>query len=373
MMESTIRENTRYQILTPSGWSDFEGIRRKKADKLVEYKGLRCTPDHKIKLNDTFIEAGVLSDIVKANEYVYDPINVKKYNEYYSNDLISHNCEFQGSSGTLIAGWKLKELVSQDPLHRGSDIRKYAEPIKGRVYAMSVDCSEGKGLDHSAFTVIDITEMPYRQVCSFNSNMISPAEFTQIIHSTAVAYNEASVLIEYENMGPLVADLLFRDFEYENVLRSESAGAKGKRITSRAAGNGVDNGIKMTVGVKATGCSLLKLLIEQNQLIINDKGFIEELKRFSRKANTYCAEEGFNDDMAMTLVVFAWLTGQDYFRNLTDINTLAKLREKTEQQIEEELLPFGFISTGLEDLPIELRYPNEGWLILAEDEMPANF
>jgi len=50
----------------------------------------------------------------------------------------------------------------------------------------------------------------------------------------------------------------------------------------------------------------------------------------------------------MNLVIFAWLTDQTYFKDITDINTLSRLREKTEEQIEEDLLPFGFIDTGNE-------------------------
>jgi hypothetical protein len=91
-------------------------------------------------------------------------------------------------------------------------------------------------------------------------------------------------------------------------------------------------------------------LIEQNQLILSDFNTIQELSRFSKKANSYEAESGTHDDLVMNLVIFAWLTDQTYFKDMTDINTMMMLREKTDEQIEDNLLPFGFIDVG-EDLP----------------------
>jgi len=110
---------------------------------------------------------------------------------------------------------------------------------------------------------------------------------------------------------------------------------------------------------------MLKLLIEQDQLLISDFETIQELSRFSKKRNSYEAEPGAHDDLVMNLVLFAWLTSQGYFKEVTDINTLSKLREKTEEQLNDDLLPFGFIDTG-DDVqksgwrPADAR---EGWMM----------
>jgi hypothetical protein len=260
-----------------------------------------------------------------------------------------YECEFLGSSGTLIAGWKLKELVPKVPIYEKENLRKYKDPIKTNTYVMTVDVSEGKGMDYSAFQVTDITKMPFEQVCTFRSNLITPTEFAQIIHGTALAYNSAAVLIEYASLGPEVSDTLFNDLQYDNLLHTESAGSRGKRI-SDMQGKMIDRGIKMSTIVKSTGCSLLKLLIEQNQLIINDYNTIQELSTFSRKAKSFCAEEGCHDDLVMSYVVFAWLSNQVYFKNLTDINTLAELRDHTQQYIEDNLTPFGFAPSLEEEM-----------------------
>lgn len=258
-------------------------------------------------------------------------------------------CQFLGSSGTLISGAKLKELSPSRPLTQIEGLTQYEKPEKGHTYVVIVDVSRGKGLDYSAFSVIDITSMPYKQVCTFKDNFIGPVDYASTIHRVLKAYNEAYVLIEINDIGAQVADVLYMDFGYENTIFTENAGRMGKRV-SGGFGKSVDRGIRTTKSVKTVGCSILKMLIEQNQLLIPDFNTIQELSRFSKKGNSYEAEPGAHDDLVMTLVLFAWLSDQTYFRDLTDINTMSKLREKTEEQIDEELLPFGFVYDGREEV-----------------------
>jgi hypothetical protein len=257
-------------------------------------------------------------------------------------------CEFLGSSGTLIEGGKLKQLFHKQPITASKGLFMYHKPQEAHTYVCVVDVSRGKGLDYSAFQLIDTTRMPYEQVCVFRDNHISPMEYAEIIHRTVKHYNEASVLVEINDIGEQISELLHYDYEYENVLATESAGRSGKRITA-GFGKNTDKGVRTTKSVKSIGCSILKLLIEQNQLIINDFDTIKELSTFSRKNNSFEAEVGTHDDLVMCLVLFAWLSDQKYFRELTDIHTLAKLREKSEEEMMEEMLPFGFYDDGTTD------------------------
>ena len=258
------------------------------------------------------------------------------------------NVEFLGSSGTLIAGWKLQELVPQIAINEKQGIVQYEKSNKGRTYCGVADVSRGKGLDYSALQIIDVTEMPYKQVCVFRDNMTTPGDFAEIINRLGRQYNSCPILVEVNDIGQQTAETLYFDYEYESMLFTESAGKAGKRITTGASKPGsVDRGIRTTKTVKNVGCSMLKLLIEQNQLIINDYNTIHELSTFSKKNNTYEAEPGNNDDLVMCLVLFAWLTEQKYFKDLTDINTLLMLKEKNEEQLYNDLLPFGFIDDGI--------------------------
>ena len=262
----------------------------------------------------------------------------EKFNQEY-------NGQFLGSSGTLISGAKLKQLAFSQPLYSKEGINQYEKPQKDHVYSMTVDVSRGKGLDYSTFNVIDITSMPYKQVCTFRDNFVAPIDFASIIYRIGTAYNDALVLIEINDIGGQVSDTLLMDFGYESMLHTESGGRAGIRISS-GFGKMSDSGVRTTKSVKAIGCSMLKMLVEQNQIILSDFETIQELSRFSKKANSYEAEPGSHDDLVMNLVIFGWLTSQSYFKEITDINTLHKLREKTEEQIQDDLLPFGFIDSG---------------------------
>lgn len=183
--------------------------------------------------------------------------------------------------------------------------------------------------------------------------MIGAPDYATMIYQMGMLYNEASVLVELNDLGGQVADILYLDYGYENIVMTENAGRSGKRISGGFGGK-VDRGIVTSKGVKGAGCATLKMLIEQQQLIINDFDTIQELSRFSKKGASYEAEPGAHDDTVMPLVLFGWLSTQGYFRDLTDIDTLHKLKEKTDEQIMEELLPFGFIDNGMGD--------GDGWV-----------
>ena len=255
--------------------------------------------------------------------------------------------EFMGSSGTLIAGWKLKELTYQTPIAQHEGLNQYAKPEKKHSYVCIVDVSQGKGLDYSCFQIIDVTTMPYTQVCTYRSNVITTMDYASVVNNICRMYNNAAVLVEVNDVGDQVArDLLF-EFEYPNILYTEHT-PRGKKISSGFGGHGQERGVRTSKTVKAVGCSMMKMLIEQNQLIINDFETIRELSTFSKKRESFEAESGAHDDLVMPLVLFGWMSDQNYFRDLTDINTLMRLREKTDEEMMGDLLPFGFIDDGFD-------------------------
>jgi len=278
-------------------------------------------------------------------------------------------CEFLGSSGTLIAGWKLKQLVYKESIKEVGGIVVYEEPKPEGNYVIVVDVSRGKGLDYSAFQVIDISQMPYIQVGAYRNNMITPVDYAAAVHAAAKYYNDANILVEVNDIGEQVASIIFEEYEYENMLLTENNGREGKRLLSGVAGfNGkADKGIRTTKSVKSIGCSMIKLLIEQNQLIINDFETIREMSTFSQKGTSYEAEPGNHDDLMMCLVLFGWLSNQKFFKELTDINTVINLREMNEEKVFSELVPFGMIDDGQNDFedpkPVTTRGNDYSWLL----------
>lgn len=273
----------------------------------------------------------------------------EKFEQEYSN-------EYLGSSGTLIAGWKLKELKMdvEEPILRNAGIYQYEKPRIGRKYTLVADTSRGKGLDYSAFQIIDTTELPYNQVCIFRDNLVAPIDYAEIVHRMAKTYNDAICLIENNDIGAQVADIIYEDYEYEGVLQTESAGREGKRISGGFGTGKAEKGIRTTKTVKSVGCSMIKMILEQDKMRLHDKATIDEINTFSKKANSYEAESGKTDDLIMCLVLFGWLTNQPYFKDYSDINTLANLREKDEEEIMADLLPFGVIDDHNipDDLPV---------------------
>ena len=274
-------------------------------------------------------------------------------------------CGFLGSSGTLIEGSKLKSLVPRTPIGQTEHMKVYEKPQRDRTYCCVVDVSRGKGLDYSAFQIIDVTEMPYRQVCVFKDNMVTPVDYAEIIYRSIKSYNEAYTLVEVNDIGEQVSEILHYEFEVETLMFTESAGRSGKRI-STGFSKKADKGIRTTKAVKSVGCNMLKMLIEQDQLVLNDFDTINELSTFSRKGNSYEAESGCHDDLTMGLVLFAWMTDQIFFKEITNINTVNELRQRNEEQLAESLLPIGFndYDTNTVSTPIvSTSDNNDNWLI----------
>ena len=282
-----------------------------------------------------------------------------------SNDIERFNqeycVEFLGSSSTLISGAALKSLVHRDPIYQAEGMYKYFEPKSEHMYVCVADVSQGKGLDYSAFSIIDVTEMPYQQVVAFRNNILAPADYAKVLYSTLKAYNNCVILVELNDWGHTLASILWEEYEYDGVLFTENAGRAGKRICSGFGGKAVDMGVRTTNPVKNAGCSMLKLLIEQNQLIPHDHNTIGELATFSLKGKQYQAEAGHHDDLVMGLVLFAWMTDQPFFKEYTDINTLIKLREKTDDELENDLTPFGFMDDHDDDMELAEPEAPEGW------------
>ena len=253
--------------------------------------------------------------------------------------------EFIGSSATLISGAKLRSLAFFDPIYQEECFDIYEQPKPNRLYICTVDCSEGVGGDYSTINVVDVSETPYKQVAKYRNNKLPLLFFPTIIYSVAKRYNEAYVLIETNNIGQQVVDILHYDLEYENIYKLEHHHIKGQSI-SGGFKRSTSFGIKTTKSVKKIGCANLKTLVESDKLIVRDFDTIAEMNTFVRVRDSYEAEEGNNDDLVMGLVLFSWLTAQSYFKDSTNIDIRKVLLEEQNLLGEEELTPVGIIDDG---------------------------
>ena len=262
---------------------------------------------------------------------------------------VEFECEFLGSVGTLVNPAKLKSLVYTDPIKRHNSLDIYENPIEDHNYLITVDVARGIGNDYSAFVIFDITEFPYRVVGKYRNNEIKPMLYPSIIKDVAKAYNGAWLLVEVNDIGDQVANILHFDLEYDNILMCSMRGRNGQVVGSGFSGKKSQLGVRMTASVKKLGCSNLKTLVEDDKLLVSDYEVISELTTFIQKHNSFEAEEGCNDDLAMCLVIFSWLVAQDYFKEMTDNDIRKRLYEEQKNQIEQDMAPFGFLSDGLDE------------------------
>tara|TARA_R100000951_G_scaffold21399_1_gene17814 strand:- start:6393 stop:8039 length:1647 start_codon:yes stop_codon:yes gene_type:complete len=262
---------------------------------------------------------------------------------------IEFECEFLGSVDTLIAPSKLKTLIYENPIKRNAGLDVYQPVIKDHDYVCTVDVARGVGGDYSAFTVIDITEFPHKLVAKYRDNNIKPMLFPSVIYEVCKSYNEAFILCEVNDVGDQVASILQYDLEYQNLLMCSMRGRAGQIVGQGFSGQKTQLGVKMSKTVKKVGSLNLKTMIEEDKFTFCDYEVISELTTFISKHNSFEAEEGCNDDLAMCLVIYAWLVAQDYFKELTDQDVRKRLYEEQKTQIEQDMAPFGFIVDGLDD------------------------
>ena len=262
---------------------------------------------------------------------------------------VEFECEFLGSVNTLIAPAILKNMVYENPITRNAGLDIYEKPEKDHNYIITVDVARGLGNDYSAFIVFDTTQFPYRVVAKYRNNEIKPMLFPNVILDVAKGFNNAYILVEVNDIGDQVASILQYDLEYENLLMASMRGRNGQIVGQGFSGKKTQLGVRTTSAVKKLGCSNLKTLIEDHKLLTCDYEIISELTTFAQKHNSFEAEEGCNDDLAMCLVLFAWLVQQEYFKEMTDNDIRKRIYEEQKNQIEQDMAPFGFINTGLED------------------------
>ena len=260
---------------------------------------------------------------------------------------VEFECEFLGSVDTLIAPSKLKTLIYDNPIQRSAGLDVYEPSKENHDYVMTVDVARGVGEDYSAFVVVDITEFPHRVVAKYRNNDIKPMLFPNIIYEVAKNYNSAFILCEVNDIGDQVASILQYDLEYQNLLMCSMRGRAGQIVGQGFSGKKTQLGVKMSKTVKKVGSLNLKTLIEEDKLIFSDYEIISELTTFISKHNSFEAEEGCNDDLAMCLVIYAWLVQMDYFKELTDQDVRKRLYEEQKNQIEQDMAPFGFLNDGL--------------------------
>lgn len=274
---------------------------------------------------------------------------------------VEFETEFVGSSHTLISSSKLKTLVLNNPIRQDNKLDILEEPQNGHTYVVTVDVSRGQGLDYSAFSIMDVTSIPYKQVAKYRDKEISPLLYPTLIFNAATAYNNAYVLVEINDIGQQIADILHHELEYENLVKIQIKPRQGQQM-SYGHTKKIQFGVKTSIATKRIGCSNLKTLVESDKLIVNDADTIMELMTFVASRESFAAEEGSHDDLAMTLVLFAWFIAQRNFRESLNGDIRSVLQKEQLNIAQEDLVPFGVIDDGINDRDMEMIDVERQWL-----------
>lgn len=269
-------------------------------------------------------------------------------------------CAFLGSSNTLISADTIAKMSPKPYIFAKDNLDVLEEPKPGHAYFVTVDTSRGVGGDYSAFTVIDTTSYPFTLVAKYRDNKISPLLYPSIIHKVAKDYNNAFVLVEINDNGQQIADIIHNDLEYENMIWIGSDSRYGQHMST--SGKGANLGIRTSKQVKSIGCATLKTLVENNKLLIFDKDVISEFSTFVEQKGTFKADIGYNDDLTMTLVLFGWASNDPLFKDIMNTNNREALFKQQIINIEEELTPFGYIDNGIPEYQQVIVEGGDVWL-----------
>jgi len=315
-------------------------------------------------IGNTFhkIWEGAIQGVNEFNSFRVDWWDVPGRDENWKKQTISNTSQLQfdqefgntffGTGDTLVSADCLLSLRAKDPIKtlEGGSFKIYKEPISKHDYIMTVDVSKGRGQDYSTFNLIDISSRPFEQVAVYRNNTISPLLFPNIIYKYAKSYNESYVIIESNDQGSLVCNGLYHDLEYENV-----------HVESAVKANAI--GIEITRKTKRLGCSAIKDILESNKLNIVDEQTILEISTFEARGQSYEATDGNHDDLMMNLVMFGYFASTQYFGDMTDINLKDMLFKQKMKEIEDDVVPFGFIDDASNHMEVLEGSEKDTWQI----------
>ena len=296
---------------------------------------------------NTYIPIEVHWSEVPGRDEAWKKETIKNTSEQQFNT--EFECEFLGSIDTLISPNKLRTLAYKNPLQSNAGLDVYEQPKEGNTYLLTADVSRGVSNDYSAYIVFDVSQVPYRIVAKYRDNEVKPLLFPQKIHQVAKAYNTAFVLVEVNDIGEQVANSMHFDMEYDNMIMASMRGRAGQILGGGFSGGRAQLGVRTTKAVKKIGCSNLKQLIEDNKLIVEDYDAINELSTFIVKGSSFEADDGCNDDLVACMFIFGWCTDQTYFKELTNNDIREQMYRENQDQLEQDMAPFGFMINGLED------------------------
>lgn len=322
-MDDLLKNNIGLQVLTDTGWSNFEGllVRGKKQTLLIKTtsRSIVCTPDHKFYKPDLkFIAAEqlkprtkilcnntidtVVSVATAEIEPVYDLLEVEKNHRFYANGILVKNCEFLIFDETLISSSCLLDMEGTNPIEKQGQVRWFKRPVKGSTYLVALDPSLGTGGDYAAIQVLELPSCI--QVAEWQHNRtIIQAQVRVLKEICGYIYDqigtETDIYYSLENNTLGEAALVTLSELGEENIRGIFLSEPAKQGTARR----YRKGFTTTNKSKLVACAKLKTMIEYKKMVINSHNLISEFKNFVASGGSYAAKPGETDDLVMSLLL----------------------------------------------------------------------
>jgi hypothetical protein len=84
--------------------------------------------------------------------------------------------------------------------------------------------------------------------------------------------------------------------------------------------------------------------------LINDIETVLELSTFVKSKGSYAADGNAHDDRVMTLVLFAYLTKQKCFKDMTDASAIDNIRKLKQSELDSLAMPVAMSSNGYDEI-----------------------
>lgn len=332
-----IKLNSRFEILTPTGYQDFFGIR--KLNKKCHYvillntgKTIKCSDNHSFIYNSTELRSSDIKvgskitgddgvnvevvSIIKINDSIdlYDVINVNNGNIFNVDGVVSHNCDFATSGNTVVEVPVLdfyKQTKVRTPVEtRGMDksLWIWEYPDYNRSYLVSADVARGDGSDYSAFHIIDAES--FTQVGEYKGQ-ISTKDYGNLLVNIATEYNNALLVVENVSVGWGTIQQII-DRKYQNLFYS-SADLKYVDVENQMTNKINSQEKKMTPGFTTTSVtrqliiSRLESYMREKEVNIQSTRTIDEFYTFIWNNGRAEAMKNYHDDLIMALGIGFWV------------------------------------------------------------------
>lgn len=316
------KQNSRYEIQTPTGFKKFSGMRKTTKSKVIQItfsnnKYLEASEDHRFEIEGVITFA---KDVYKGQEllpnvfvkdiktekkdcFLYDLTDVGDDSLYITDGVVSHNCDFMSSGDSVIEVENMafyEETYVKEPTERrgvDGNLWIWESPDYQKSYMVVADVARGDSTDYSAFHIFDIETCT--QIAEYKGK-ISPKEFGNVLVGIATEYNDALLVIENANIGwSTIEQVLSR--EYKNIYYSSRSDTETvESYMAKFERDKLVPGFTMSLKTRPLVIAKMTEYVRERSVVLQSKRLLGEMRVFIWRNGKAQAQSGYNDDLIMS-------------------------------------------------------------------------